>query len=140
MATVKFLHFDAFGIYVPGGPVDQIIDAFDEAKVVYRHHHLTGGVFEIGYLTTPRAAKIVDRVAKRYYAERVWRFREAQLKLLNKHFPEEAFEQLPEVLDSSHAGLCAHFDLPTQNCTHCGEPCPTPLVDNGRCPHCKELT
>jgi propionyl-CoA carboxylase alpha chain len=27
MATVKFLHFDAFGIYVPGGPVDQIIDA-----------------------------------------------------------------------------------------------------------------
>lgn len=137
--TTKFLHFDAFGTYAPGGPVDQIIDAFDEAKVVYRHHHLTQGVFEIGYLATPRADKIIDRVAKQHYAERAWRFRTEACELLRRHFPEEAFEQLHEVLDGAHDALYAHFDLPTRNCLQCGEPCPTPLVDTGRCPHCKDL-
>jgi hypothetical protein len=77
--TTKFLHFDAFGVYAPGGPVDQIIDAFDAAKVLYRHHHVTAGIFEIGYLTTPRAEKIIARVAERHYAERAWQFRKDQI-------------------------------------------------------------
>lgn len=136
--TTKFLSFDAFGTYEADGPIDQIIDAFEAAKVIYQHHHLTKGHFEMAYLGTPRADKIVKLVADRHYGERARKFLKAQRELLDEHFPEEAFEQLYEVLDETYNRIYSHFDLPVQDCVQCGEPCPTVLVAEGRCPDCKE--
>lgn len=136
--TTKFLSFDAFGPYVAGGPIDQIIDAFEMAKVIYQHHHTTKGHFEMAYLGTSRADKIVKRVADRHYGERAWKFLKAQRQTLDEHFPEEAFEHLYEVLDDTHNKIYSHFDLEVQDCAQCGETCPTILVEGGRCPDCKD--
>lgn len=58
----RYVPFDAFGDYVTGGPIDQIIDAFDKAKVLYMHRQLPDAFLAVVFLGTPRAMKIVKRV------------------------------------------------------------------------------
>lgn len=137
--TTKFLSFDAFGTYEAGGPIDQIIDAFDVAKVIYQHHHLTKGHFEMAYLGTPRAERIIKTVAERHYARRAWAYRTEARELLERRYSGDAFEQIATTLNQAFYGLYSHFDLPVQDCVQCGEACPTVLVVEDRCPNCKEF-
>lgn len=134
MATL-FLSFDAYGTYEAGGPIDQIIDAFDVAKVIYQHHHLSKGTFSLGYLATPRATKIIERVSARHVTERVWKLRQAQLALVSEIFPEN--ENLrAEFLDVFP--FFTSFDVAVQPCSLCAEDCPVVLTQDDLCPECKE--
>jgi hypothetical protein len=134
MATL-FLSFDAYGTYAAGGPIDQIIDAFDAAKVIYQHRHVHQGQFSLGYLATPRATKIIERVSARHVAERVWKLRQAQLVLVSEIFPENENLRV-EFLDTFP--FFTSFDVAVQPCSLCAEDCPIVLIQDGFCPECKE--
>lgn len=137
---VKFLSFDAFGTYVAGGPIDQIIDAFEKEHVLYKHHLRTRGLFDMAYLSTCRSEKIIRETAEQHYAWRLWRFRNASLELLEEHFPEEGFDHL----FSAYRDAFPLFDsfsieIRMASCSYCCESCPVMLIEATRCPDCKDL-
>ena len=137
MIAREHLSYDAFGTYTADGPIDKIIQRFEAARVMYRNVHNGGGHFYVVFLRTPRSQRIVKEEADRYLGTRAWAFRQAQLALLEEHYPEESFQHLRDTLVESFP-LFETFDLALKDCEQCGEAHPEILSDRELCPECQK--
>lgn len=108
-ASTGRLSLNAFGEYLVGGPIDLIIDRFEAARVLYRIEQVHGSVFDLVFLNSGRARKILWEESAREQQARSARLQAGIRRVFEEEFQGDAWEagvglleELEEIIDNRY--------------------------------------